>query len=228
MPSRLAMFDLDNTLLSGDSERAWGQFLEERDEAGDGRGRRRAEALYQDYRNGTLDERDWLAFALAPFTEHPAERLRAWRADFIVRKIEPMRLPVADALVDRHRGLGDTLLLVTATNDFIAEPIAERFGIAHLLATTLARRDGEYSGRIVGKPCFQAGKIWHVERWMARHGGSWDGSVFYSDSHNDMPLLTRVDHAVAVDPDPTLRAQALARGWPTVSLRGARLPDGLP
>ena len=224
----MVMFDLDNTLLSGDSERAWGQFLGERDVAGGQRQRQRAEALYQDYLNGTLNESDWLAFALAPFTEHPVARLKAWRADFLATRIEPMRLPAATALVDRHRALGDTLLLVTATNDFLAAPIAERFGIAHLLATTLAVRDDGYSGQIVGKPCFRDGKIWHVERWMARHGGDWEGSVFYSDSHNDMPLLARVDHAVAVDPDPTLREQARARGWPVVSLRGAEPPARLP
>ncbi len=223
MHRRLVMFDMDNTLLAGDSEHAWGEFLGEVDRVGGARQRQRSAAFYRAHQAGALPVADWLAFAAEPFNEHAIEQLEAWRDIFMARKIAPMRLPAASALVERHRAMGDTLLIVTATNDFIARPIAASFGIEHLLATELRTRDGA----LVGQPCFQEGKIWHVERWIARHGGSWDDSMFYSDSHNDMPLLMRVDCPVAVDPDPTLRQRALALGWSALTLRAGPAPTAL-
>ena len=216
----LVLFDLDNTLLAGDSDYLWGQFLVERGIVDGDAYAEANERFYAQYREGRLDIAEFLRFALKPLAEHAPARLHAWRAEFIAEKIEPILLEAARALVERHRGAGDLLAVITATNRFVTEPIARLYGIEHLIATTPEFRDGRYTGRFEGAPCFQEGKVTRLRQWLAETGGSLDGSWFYSDSHNDLPLLAQVSHPVAVDPDDKLLAAARANGWPVISLRG--------
>lgn len=215
----LAIFDLDNTLIGGDSDYLWGQFLAERGLVDGERHEQENQRFYDEYRAGTLDIRAFLAFMLKPLAEHPLADLLAWRAQFIEEKIGPILLPKATALLDRHRIASDTLLIITATNRFITAPIAERLAVAHLLATEAEFSDGRYTGRSVGIPCFQQGKVARLSEWLAETGHDLTGSWFYSDSHNDLPLLNQVDHPVAVDPDEALASHAVERGWPMISLR---------
>jgi HAD superfamily hydrolase (TIGR01490 family) len=218
-PVALAMFDLDNTLLAGDSDFLWGQHLVEQGvvdpEAYAAENRR----FYQDYLDGTLDIQAFLAFSLRPLSQHEPDLLHQWRAQFIADKIDPIVLPAARELLAEHRRRGDTLLIITATNRFVTQPIADLLGVEHLLATEPELLAGRYTGRPTGTPTFREGKVKALQEWIARHGTDLDGSWFYSDSHNDLPLLERADHPVAVDPDPTLRRHAEQRGWPIISLR---------
>lgn len=216
----LVLFDLDNTLLAGDSDYLWGEFLVERGVV-DGEAYRSAnERFYEQYREGRLDIAEFLRFALQPLAQHPPERLYAWRQDFIEERIRPILLDAAFELVEKHRRAGDVLLVITATNRFVTEPIARLYGIEHLIATTPEFQGGRYTGGFEGTPCFQQGKVTRLNEWLASNDHGLEGSWFYSDSHNDLPLLEQVSHPVAVDPDDTLRAVALAKGWPVISLRG--------
>lgn len=215
----LAIFDLDNTLLAGDSDYLWGVFLAERGVVDPDHYERENERFYREYKEGRLDIHEFLRFSLAPLARHTPAELVAWRADFLAEKIEPIVLPKALALLDRHRAAGDELLIITATNRFVTEPIAARLGVPHLIATEPALRDGRYTGEVEGIPSFREGKVLRLEQWLDAHRASLAGSSFYSDSHNDIPLLERVDHPVAVDPDPALADLAAARGWTILSLR---------
>lgn len=215
----LAIFDLDNTLLSGDSDYLWGQFLVEQGLVDSEHYARENQRFYDDYEAGTLDIYAYQAFMLRPLTEHPLAKMLAWREQFMKEKIQPILLPKADELLNRHRAAGDTLLIITATNRFITAPIAERFGVPHLLATEPEFASGRYTGRTTGIPCFQHGKVERLDAWLAATGGDLADSWFYSDSHNDLPLLKRVTHPVAVDPDAILARHAQEQGWPIISLR---------
>ncbi|HSH28467.1 MAG TPA: HAD family hydrolase [Thiohalobacter sp.] len=215
----LALFDLDNTLLGGDSDYLWGRFLVENGIVDADLYEQENHRFYQQYQTGTLDIQAFLAFSLRPLAEHPPEQLYRWREAFVSEMIEPIMLPAACDLLERHRSAGDTLVIITATNRFITAPIAERFGVEHLLATEVEQRDGVYTGRSFDIPCFQDGKVRRLEQWLQANDADLERSWFYSDSHNDLPLLERVTHPVAVDPDDTLRRTALARGWPVISLR---------
>lgn len=216
----LAIFDLDNTLLGGDSDYLWGEHLVELGAVDAAAYAASNEQFYQDYLNGTLDNHAYLEFALQPLAAHAPDLLHGWRTQFIVDKIEPLILPAARELIAKHHRRGDILLIITATNRFITEPIAELLGIEHLLATELEFLDGRYTGRYTGVPTFREGKITALEEWVARHGADLAGSWFYSDSHNDLPLLQRVANPVAVDPDDALRRHAELYNWPIISLRG--------
>jgi HAD superfamily hydrolase (TIGR01490 family) len=215
----LAIFDLDNTLLGGDSDYLWGRFLAERGIVDGAAYEAENQRFYADYKAGTLDIHAFLAFALAPLAAHGLTELHALREEYMEEIIEPIVLPKALALVHEHRARGDTALIITATNRFVTEPIAARYGIAHLIATEPERVDGRYTGRVAGIPSFREGKVQRLDDWLATHGTSLEGSWFYSDSHNDLPLLERVDHPVAVDPDATLARIAQERGWRVISLR---------
>lgn len=215
----LAIFDLDNTLIAGDSDHLWGGFLAERGLVDADLYERENDRFFQEYREGTLDIAEFLRFALSPLRDHPRALLESVRARFMRECIEPIMLPAARALVDQHRAEGDTLLIITATNAFVTSPIAAAFGVPHLIATEPEERNGNYTGEVWGTPAFREGKVARLTAWMMENGGDLAGSSFYSDSHNDLPLLQRVDHPVAVDPDSRLRAEAQQRGWPVLSLR---------
>ena len=216
----LAIFDLDNTLLGGDSDYLWGQFLVEQGLVDGEYYERENQRFYDQYRAGTLNIHEFLAFMLRPLAENPLAELLNWRERFMKEKIQAILLPKAADLLDRHRAAGDTLLIITATNRFITEPIAERLAVPNLLATEPECIDGRYTGRPRGIPCFQHGKVERLDEWLNATGRDLTASWFYSDSHNDLPLLDRVTYPVAVDPDATLAERAQQRGWPIISLRG--------
>jgi HAD superfamily hydrolase (TIGR01490 family) len=217
--SALALFDLDNTLIAGDSDHLWGEHLAEVGAVPPEEQRRVNERFLRDYRAGTLDMAAFLSFQLAPLARFPRPRLEAWRSEFIEERIRPLVLPKAMALIEKHRAAGRRLAIVTATNAFITRPIASLFGIDDLLATIPEEIEGEYTGRPSGILCYAQGKAARVRDWANREALSLSGAWFYSDSHTDLPLLEAVDHPVAVDPDPRLREQAIRAGWPILSLR---------
>jgi HAD superfamily hydrolase (TIGR01490 family) len=177
------------------------------------------ERFYQDYKNGTLDIRAYLEFSLAPLTRFTQDELRQLHGEFMQQHIEALLLNKATALLDKHRQQGDHLLIITATNGFITRPIAKRLGVDDILATDPEVIDGRHTGRFVGHPCFQAGKITHLQEWLEQTKHSLEGAYFYSDSINDLPLLELVDNPVAVDPDERLAAIAAERNWSIISLR---------
>lgn len=214
----LAIFDLDNTLLRGDSDHAWGMFLVERDLVDGENYRRENERYYAQYKAGTLDILEFLAFALAPLARFEPAALDAWHGEFMRDKILPMITAPARALVEHHRARGDTLLIITATNRFVTAPIAREFGIDQLLATEPEFANGRYTGRVAGTPCYREGKVARIGEWLAQRRLTLADSWFYSDSHNDLPLLERVTHPVAVNPDEILRAAAAQRGWRVLEL----------
>ncbi len=215
----LAIFDLDNTLIGGDSDHLWGEFLVRHGHVDADFYRSENDRFYREYQNGTLNIHDWLDFQFQPLAAHSMETLQQWHQQFMQEEIEPIWLSKAEELVESHRNKGDTLLIITATNRFITEPIAEKLAIPHLIATEPEQIDGRYSGKVEGIPSYQEGKISRLNQWLEQQQISMEGSHFYSDSHNDLPLLEHVDHPVAVDPDETLRAAATERGWPILSLR---------
>lgn len=215
----LAIFDLDNTLLSIDSDHAWGEFLVEQGAVDPVAYREANERFLADYNAGTLDMAAFLEMALKPLAENTPEQLAAWHQQFMASKIEPHILPKAEELLARHRTKGDTLLIITATNRFITGPIAERLGVDNLIAVEPEMVDGRYTGRVVGVPSYREGKVIRLQAWLEAQDITMDGAWFYSDSHNDLPLLEKVDHPVAVDPDDTLRKVAEERNWRIMSLR---------
>lgn len=215
----LAIFDLDQTLLGGDSDYLWGCFLVEQGVLDAEQYAQANERFYADYRAGCLDIDAFLRFSLAPLRDHEPAALERWRRAFMAEKIAPILQPAATALLDRHRRANDRLLIITATNSFVTAPIAARLGVADLIATEPERIDGRFTGHVAGEPAFREGKVNRLRAWLAATGLTLDGSFFYSDSINDLPLLEAVTHPVAVDPDPGLAAVAAARGWPRISLR---------
>ncbi|MFT3929416.1 MAG: HAD family hydrolase [Spongiibacteraceae bacterium] len=215
----LAIFDLDNTLLGGDSDHAWGQFLVDKgivDAAAYGAAN---DGFYRAYQDGTLDIHVYLAFALEPLTRFSLDELKQLHDEFMRTMIAPLRLSKADALIAEHRAKGDYLLIITATNAFITRPIGESLGVDALLASEPEIRDGRYTGRVVGTPCFREGKVTCLREWLQQNPHDPAQAYFYSDSQNDLPLLNMVGNPVAVDPDETLRSEALKRNWPIISLR---------
>ena len=222
----LTLFDLDNTLLSGDSDHAWMEFLASRGIVDAERFNRMNDQFYAEYLAGELDIHAFLEFQLAPLAAHPRALLDTWHREYLQERVLPMISDHARALIEDHRRQGDTLVIITATNRFVTAPIARELGIAHLLATEAEETaSGDFTGRSVGLPCFQAGKVQRLRDWLETHGLDWNQSLgdssFYSDSYNDLPLLECVTRPVAVDPDPRLRTLAEERGWPILSLRPA-------
>ncbi len=215
----LAIFDLDNTLLGGDSDYLWGNYLVANGLVDGAYYERENQRFYDEYRAGTLDIFEFLTFSLRPLAETPAPRLLALRERFMAEKIAPIILPAARNLVERHRRQGHHLLIITATNRFVTEPIAAALGVDDMLATDPEMIDGRYTGRVAGIPTFREGKVQRLHAWLNETGHNLADAWFYSDSHNDLPLLDLVPRPVAVDPDDTLRAHAEAKGWPVISLR---------
>jgi HAD superfamily hydrolase (TIGR01490 family) len=219
---RLALFDLDNTLLAGDSDYEWGQFLCDQGVVDRAAYEAENRKYYERYKAGTLDIHEFLGFALRPLAEHTAAELERWHGEFMRQRIAPMITPAARALVSRHLEAQDLCAVITATNSFVTAPIAREFGVPHLIATEPEKRDGRYTGRVAGIPCFREGKLVRLDQWLAGRGqrlADFAASACYSDSHNDLPLLERVSRPVVVDPDETLAGVAARRGWERISLR---------
>lgn len=217
----LALFDLDYTLLSGDSDYAWAQFLIERGVLDREEYGAKNDRFFRDYKAGRLDIHEFLDFQLAPLARHTREQLEEWHGEFMRTKVRPMIRARGLERVRRHLAGNDLCAIVTSTNAFITAPIAREFGVEHLLATELEIRDGRFTGKPSGMPCFRQGKVTRLAEWLGARGQSltsFSASWFYSDSLNDLPLLERVTHPVAVDPDETLRAEASTRGWQIISL----------
>lgn len=215
----LAIFDLDETLIGGDSDHAWGEFLISKGLVDADSHRLKNDAFYQQYKRGELDVHAYLRFACQALTEHDFDQLFTLREEFVQDFIKPLMLPRANALVEHHRSLGDKLLVITATLEFITEPVVALLGIDELIAPIPERIGDRYTGEIIGVPSFGSGKVTRLQDWLAGTEFDLAGSHFYSDSANDLPLLELVEHPVAVDPDPRLRAVAEKRQWPIISLR---------
>lgn len=216
---RLAVFDLDHTLLRGDSDYLWGEFLVAHGLVDSESYRRKNQTFYEDYRSGTLDIAAFCAFSFEPLVQHGPDVLEPLRRRFVEEVVAPIVAPGAPALLDDHRARGDHLLITTATNRFVTEPIAALLGVADLIATDPEHVDGRYTGRVHGTPNFREGKPERLRHWLHERGMKTLPMVCYSDSRNDIPLLEMADEAVAVDPDEALAAEAEARGWRILSLR---------
>jgi len=214
----LAIFDLDHTLIGGDSDHAWGEFLCRQGVVDAAEYRAANDRFYEEYLRGEMDIHQFLNFALNPLAQHSPQQLDLWHAQFMQECIEPIILPKAEALLQQHRERGDFLLIITATNRFVTAPIARRLGVDDLIATDPEMIEGRFTGRVEGIPCFQEGKVKRLEQWLHQTGRSLEGSWFYSDSNNDLPLLETVDNPVATNPDEQLHAIASERGWPILQL----------
>lgn len=215
----LALFDLDNTLLAGDSDYLWGCFLSEKGLVDKDLYEQANLRFYEQYKQGTLDIHEFLNFALTPLAENDFDRLQEFHAEFMASHVREIMTETGQARIDQHREQGDFIVIITATNSFVTGPIAQAFGVDHLIATEPEIVDGQYTGKASGTPCFQHGKITKLNEWLEQTGKNLDGSYFYSDSHNDLPLLEQVTYPVAVDPDDQLKAIAQKKGWKIESFR---------
>lgn len=215
----LTLFDLDNTLLADDSDFLWGCFLVDKglvekqtyDEAN--------KRFYDDYKKGTLDIFEFLAFSLKPLTLYPPEQLTELHKEFMLKHITPVMTEKGRTQIQHHRDRGDITVIITATNRFVTGPIAEAFQVDDLIATDPEIIDGRYTGKVAGTPCFQEGKITRLNQWLENTSHDLENSTFYSDSHNDLSLLEVVTTPIAVDPDDELKATALAKNWEIRSFR---------
>jgi len=215
----LAIFDLDNTLIGGDSDFLWGEFLGEEGVVDANAYRKKNEYFYQQYDLGTLDIYAWLEFCLEPLSRYSMTELEEFHHQFMIQKIEPIMLDKAQNCINRHKERGDTVLVMTASNSFVTAPIAKKYGINQLLATEPEIKAGRYTGGVSGIPCFQAGKVDKLMPWLQKNKETLTGSTFYSDSHNDLPLLELVDNPVAVNADKILRKIAEKKGWKVLNWR---------
>jgi HAD superfamily hydrolase (TIGR01490 family) len=216
----LAIFDLDETLIAADSDHEWGQFVVDKGLVDAEKHKKKNDDFYEQYKAGQLDIDEYLQFSCSVLTQYSIEDLHRFRAEFVEQRIRPIILDKAQELVQRHRDKGDTLLVITSTIEFVTRPIVDEFGIDTLIAPDPEIVSNRYTGRIVGVPSFAEGKVTRLEQWLAGRQDSLKGSSFYSDSHNDLPLLRLVDNPVAVDPDSTLKKEAEEKQWPIISLRG--------
>jgi HAD superfamily hydrolase (TIGR01490 family) len=215
----LTIFDLDETLIAADSDHEWGQFVVDKGLVDAQKHKKKNDDFYEQYKAGQLDIDEYLQFSCSVLTQYSIEDLHRFRSEFVAQRILPIILDKAQDLVKKHRELGDTLLVITSTIEFVTRPIVDEFGIDILIAPDPEIVSNRYTGRIVGVPSFAGGKVTRLEQWLANRQDSLEGSSFYSDSHNDLPLLRLVDNPVAVDPDPILREKAEENQWPIISLR---------
>lgn len=216
---RLAIFDLDNTLIAGDSDHSWGEFLVAKNLVDAKDYAQANDRFYQQYKAATLDIQEYLRFSLAPLTRFSLDDLAVLHAEFMHNFIEPMMLPKAKALLQKHRDQGDYLLIITATNSFVTHPIAARLGVNDILASDAEIQNNRYTGKGVGTPCFQDGKVIRLHEWLKEKNYDLKDAYFYSDSINDLPLLEQVPNPIVVDGDERLLAVAGERGWKQISLR---------
>jgi len=215
----LAIFDLDNTLINGDSDHAWGEFLCDKSIVDSNVYRKANDYFYQQYIDGTMDIDEFLNFSLKPLKDHSMVQLKQWHKIFMQEKILPMMQPKAQKKLAMHRQQGDFILIITATNLFVTQPIAEFLEVDDIIATAPEIIDGEYTGKYLGTACFQEGKNTRLKQWLAQNPQDLTGSYFYSDSRNDLPLLEVVDNPIAVDADPYLSQVAKDKGWSIISFR---------
>ena len=215
----LAIFDLDNTLIGGDSDFLWGEFIGEEGIVDANAYRKKNEYFYQQYDLGTLDIYAWLEFCLEPLTRYSMTELQELHHRFMIQKIEPILLDKAQNCINRHKERGDTVLVITASTSFVTAPIVKKYGINQLLATEPEIKEGRYTGGVSGMPCFQSGKIDKLMPWLQKNKETLTGSTFYSDSHNDLPLLELVDNPVAVNADKILTQIAEKKGWKVLNWR---------
>lgn len=215
----LAIFDLDNTLLNGDSDHGWGQFLVDQGIVDSQVFKAANDRFFQEYQDGTLDIFEYCEFTLETLSNYSMEQLSQWHQQFMAEVVLPMTLAKGRALINEHKAKGDFILIITATNAFVTTPIAKSLGADDLIATEPEIINDRYTGKVIGTPSFQDGKIKRLQQWLLNTDHTIAGSYFYSDSFNDIPLLEIVDHPIAVDPDQRLEQEANSRGWPIISLR---------
>ena len=218
----LALFDLDNTILAGDSDYNWSRFLIQEGYLDGAIHAEKNEKFYADYKAGTLDIFAFVEFQFKPLARNPRTVLNQLLKKYVEEAIKPMITEKARALVKRHQEEGDLIIVITATNSFITKPIAELFGIENLIGTDPEEKEGEFTGKVSGLPSFKEGKVTRLEAWLKGKNlslASFENSYFYSDSHNDLPLMQKVTHPVAVDSDDVLSEYAKSKGWPQISLR---------
>ena len=218
----LALFDLDNTILAGDSDYNWSRFLIQEGYLDGAIHAEKNEKFYADYKAGTLDIYAFVEFQFKPLARNPRTVLNQLLKKYVEEVIKPMITEKARALVKRHQDEGDLIIVITATNSFITKPIAELFGIENLIGTDPEEKEGEFTGKVSGLPSFKEGKVTRLEAWLKGKNlllASFEKSYFYSDSHNDLPLMQKVTHPVAVDSDDVLSEYAKSKGWPQISLR---------
>jgi HAD superfamily hydrolase (TIGR01490 family) len=218
----LALFDLDNTILAGDSDYNWSRFLIQEGYLDGAIHAEKNEKFYADYKAGTLDIFAFVEFQFKPLARNPRTVLNQLLKKYVEEVIKPMITEKARALVKRHQEEGDLIIVITATNSFITKPIAELFGIENLIGTDPEEKEGEFTGKVSGLPSFKEGKVTRLEAWLKGKNlslASFEKSYFYSDSHNDLPLMQKVTHPVAVDSDDVLSGYAKSKGWPQISLR---------
>lgn len=212
----LALFDLDNTLLNGDSDHGWGMYLAKIGAVDPKQQQQKQDYFYQQYLDGKLDIIEFCEYQFQILSETPLKQLQEWHQGFMQDVIEPMIISGKAQLLDKHREVGDDIVIITATNDFVTTPIAKRLGVETILATTAEFIDGKFTGKLSGTPCFQEGKITRLLQWLEQQGkleNAFANSTFYSDSMNDLPLLEKVDTPIAVTPDDKLRAHAEKLHW---------------
>jgi HAD superfamily hydrolase (TIGR01490 family) len=215
----LVIFDLDNTLIAGDSDHAWGEYLVEHKIVDAKYYKKKNDQFFQDYQSGQLIIEEYLAFALEPLAKNTLDNLLKWRKAFLTEKILPIMLPKAKELIAKHRKKGDYLLIITATNHFVTELIAQLLQVDDLIATVPEKNDNGFTGNISGTPSFKEGKITRLNEWLKNNNHVMSGSYFYSDSHNDLPLLKLVDNPIAIDPDDILKTYCEKNNWPVQTLR---------
>ena len=218
----LALFDLDNTILAGDSDYNWSRFLIQEGYLDGEIHAEKNEKFYADYKAGTLDIYAFVEFQFKPLARNPRNILNQLLKKYVEEVIKPMITEKAYALVRKHYEEGDLLIVITATNSFITKPIAALFGIENLIGTDPEEKEGEFTGKVSGLPSFKEGKVTRLEAWLKNKNLSladFKKSYFYSDSHNDLPLMQKVTHPVAVDSDDILTEYANSKGWPKISLR---------
>jgi HAD superfamily hydrolase (TIGR01490 family) len=214
----LAIFDLDHTLINGDSDHLWGEYMVENGIVDEQTYRQRNDVFYQDYQRGTLDNDQYLAFALEPLTHYRIDELHAWRADYVEKWIRPLIAPGTARLLDEHRQSNHQLMIISATNLFVSEPIGQMLGVTTVLATVPEIIANRYTGRFLGTPTYQQGKVTVLKEWAANNNHDLVGAYFYSDSLNDLALLEQVDNPVTVNPDDDLKLIAEARSWKIIDL----------
>lgn len=216
----LALFDLDNTLICGDSDHAWGQFVVTKGLVDAKQFAQKNDQFYSDYGQGVLDASAYLKFALEPLSRYSMQELNEFHTEFMTSHIAPMWLVAAEKLIDKHRTQNHKLVVITSTNRFVVEPIVQKLGIDNIICSEPEIREGRYTGNFLEEPCFREGKITKLQRWLNTRPETMADAWFYSDSFNDIPLLEQVENPVAVDPDNHLKARAEKAGWQILSLRG--------